>query len=535
MPYPQMKRYQGPVDVCIVGSGAGGSVLAKELAEAGASVVVLEAGEWVTREDMRNDELASFSLMNWDDLRIVDGQDPLTLGWPNTGRGVGGSTLHFTAVALRLHASDFRVRSQDGVAVDWPISYQDLDQYYRQVEHALGVSGPLHFPWGEFHGPYPMGALPPACRDQKIGRGMDRLGIRWVMAPHAIVTGDWDGRSACMNYGFCIHGCKSDAKSSMHVTYLPKAIAAGAEVRTGCMAFQVNLSPGGLARSVSYYDRDGREHQQEAALVCLCCYSVETPRLLLNSRSPLFPDGLANSSGLVGRNLMVHLGNNSYARFDDPVDAFVTPPVGLCSQDFYETSPAHDYVRGWTFESYFLFPISFATSLIYDYPDLWGQRMVELMKDYTHFAMLGIVGEVLPHPDHRVTLAQERDRFGIPVARVTFSRDDNARRMSQAADAKSRQILEAAGANLILPTHPFDHLLGTCRMGADPAQSVVNPWCRAHDVDNLYIVDGSVFPTAGAVNPSLTIMALATRTAAHLTERARRGELGLALVGRRSP
>jgi len=530
-PVREMKHYDGPVDVCIVGAGAGGAVLAYELAKGGASVVVLEAGGWVTKErDMLNDELSMYDRMNWDDLRLVDGGSPLALGWPNTGRGVGGSTLHFTAAALRLHASDFRVRSQDGVGADWPLTYQDLEPYYTRVEHFLGVSGPTHFPWGEFHGPYPQPPLPRSCRDQRVAAGMSKLGIRWAMTPHAVLTQDYRQRRACMNYGFCSFGCKSGAKSGTDVTYAPRAVDLGAEIRTQAMAFRVNVSPGGRARSVSYYDQFGGEHEQEAGVVCLCCYSIETPRLLLNSTSALFPDGLANSSGQVGRNLMVHLGNNAYARFDDPVDMWVTPPVGICSQDFYETNPRRDYVRGWTFEAYSLFPISFATGLIPDYPDLWGRRMVDLMKDYSHFLLLGAVGEVLPHPDNRVTLAEETDRWGIPVAKVTFTAGENERRMSRHIDERARDILQAAGANLILPTHPYDHLLGTCRMGADPRTSVVNADCRAHDVDNLYIVDGSVFPSGGGVNPSLTIEALATRVAEHLTERARAGEFALAMA-----
>jgi choline dehydrogenase-like flavoprotein len=503
-----MRHHDGLVDACIIGSGAAGGVLAKELAQAGMSVVVLEAGEWLdTRQDFVNDELSMLGRFDWDDLRISDGNDALRLGRVNTGRAVGGTTVHFTAVALRLDPSDFRTESTDGVGVDWPFSYDELAPYYAEVEHTLPVSGPRRSAWPS-GAPYPHGELPWSAKDHLIGTGLDKVGYHTEMTPHAIATGPVDGRSACMYYGFCVDGCKSDAKGSVNVTYIPKAVVAGAEIRSGCFGIRIETEHG-RATGVTYL-LDGREHFQAAARVFVCCYAIETPRLLLNSGN------LANSSDQVGRNLMVHSGPIVYGRFDRPVDSFITPPVGIFTRDPYPSDPQRGFARGYLFNTYAQFPINFAHSLTSSNPDLWGQDLIDVLDEYAHWGLLAALGEVLPHPDNRVTLARETDVNGIPVARVTFSYGDNDRALIQAMRDDGTRIMHAAGADRVLLTEGTHHLLGTCRMGTDPSTSVVDPDCRAHDIPNLWICDGSVFPTAGAVNPSLTIQAIATRTARRL-------------------
>jgi choline dehydrogenase-like flavoprotein len=505
-----MRRYDGPVDACIVGCGASGSVVAKELAEAGLSVVVLEAGDWLdSRTDFVNDELSMLGAIDWDDLRVVDGNDPIGTGRVNTGRAVGGSTVHYTAVAVRLRPSDFEVASRDGVAVDWPFGYEELAPYYGEVERTLPVSGPRRskYPSGA---PYPHGELTWSAKDEAIAPGMAKLGLHVEMTPHAIATGNVDGRSACMYYGFCVNGCKSDAKGAAHVTYVPRAVASGAEIRSGCFATRIEAESG-RATGVSYLE-DGEERFQAAERVFVCGYSIETPRLLLNSGN------LANSSGQVGRNLMLHSGVVAYGRFDRPVDAFVTPPVGVMTMDPYETDEARGFARGFWMQTYAQFPIDFASSLVGSNPDLWGRDLMDVLDEYAHWGLLATLGEVLPNPDNRVTLAAELDDHGVPVARVTFSYGENDRAIAHAARELSTQALAAAGATRILTSEGTPHLLGTCRMGTDPATSVVGPDCRSHDVRNLWICDGSVFPTAGAVNPSLTIQALATRTSRLLLE-----------------
>jgi choline dehydrogenase-like flavoprotein len=500
-----MRRHEGAVDACIVGCGAAGSVLAKELAEGGLSVVVLEAGDWLdSREDFVNDELSMLGPLDWVDLRIVDGRDPIRTGRVNTGRAVGGSTVHFTAVAVRLHPSDFRVASNDGVAVDWPFTYEELAPYYAEVERTLPVSGPRRsaYPSGA---PYPHGELPWSSKDGTLGAGMDKLGLHVEMTPHAIATTNVDGRSACMYYGFCMNGCKSDAKSGAHVSYVPKAVAAGAEIRPNCFATRVE-SEGARVTGVTYLE-DGVERFQAADRVFVSCYAIETPRLLLNSGN------LANSSDQVGRNFMIHSGSIVYGRFDRPVDGFVTPPVGVMTMDPYETDESRDFVRGFWLNTYSQFPIDFAQALVGSNPDLWGRELMEVLDEYAHWGLLAMLGEVLPNPDNRVTLAEERDDHGVPVARVTFSYGENDRALIAAGQELAQRAVEAAGATTVLQSEGTPHLLGTCRMGDDPATSVVGPDCRSHDVANLWICDGSVFPTGGAVNPSLTIEAIATRTA----------------------
>ena len=518
-----MRRYSEPVDACVVGAGAGGAVVAKELAEGGLSVVVLEAGPWLdTREDFINDELSMLDgRMDWDDLRITEGETPLAMGRNNTGRGVGGSTVHYTAVTLRLREEDFRLKTAEGLADDWPVTYRELAPYYEKVEKYLAVSGPRRFPWPPHHGPYPHPEIPWSARDHLIGGGMRKLGLTPAKAPHAIINGSRDGRSPCMMYGFCANGCKSDAKSSALVTYIPDAVRAGAEIREHCYAVRVNTDGRRLARSVTYL-HDGKTLEQEAKVIILACYAIETPRLLLNSANGAFPDGLANSSGMVGRNFMVHLGDNVAGRFDLPVDNWVTPPVGIMNQDHYGTEPGRGFVRGYTLQSYNMFPIEFFTTLVETNPGIWGYPLMEIIDHYDRYTILGTVGEVLPGPDNYVSLSEEKDRYGVPVARISYSHDDNARKMSDYSMRLCEEVLRAAGASHLVRMPGTIHVLGTCRMGNDPKTSVVDRWCRTHDIPNLFICDGSVFVTGGAVNPSLTIQALATTTGGHILKLAKK-------------
>jgi choline dehydrogenase-like flavoprotein len=499
-----MRRHAGSVDACIVGCGAAGSVLAKELAEGGMSVVVLEAGAWLdSREDFVNDELSMLGPLDWDDPRIVDGEDPIATGRVNTGRAVGGTTVHYTAVAVRLRPGDFRVASEDGIAVDWPFGYDELAPFYEEVERTLPVSGPRRsaYPSGA---PYPHGELPWSAKDAVIAAGMAELGLNVEMTPHAIATSNVDGRSACMYYGFCVNGCKSDAKGGAHVNFVPKAVQAGAEIRPGCFAVRIETS-GGRATGVTYL-QEGEERFQAAERVFVSCYAIESPRLLLAS-------GIANSSDQVGRNLMVHSGPVVYGLFDRPLDSFVTPPVGVMTMDPYPSDPGRGYARGFWMNTYARFPISFAEELVGSNPDLWGPALMEVLDGYAHWGLLATLGEVLPNPENRVTVADERDHHGVPVARVTFSYGDNDKLIVEAERDLATQAMEAAGATRILVGDGTHHVLGTCRMGTDPETSVVGPDCRSHDLPNLWVCDGSVFPTGGAVNPSLTIQAIATRTA----------------------
>jgi choline dehydrogenase-like flavoprotein len=517
-----------PVDILIVGAGAAGGVLCKELAEAGFKVVVLEAGpHWVPERDFVSDEKGA-SKLYWTDPRVTAGSDPIELGANVTGKGVGGSTVHYSMVALRMHRSDFMVRTLDAIAEDWPITYADLEPYYDEVERELGISGPLTWPWDPpRRGPYPYREHPFNSVAQLFIKGCERLGVTWAPCPLATISAPKDGRPPCVYRGFCVYGCSTNAKSSTLVTYIPKAIRAGAEIRANCMATRVNLAPNGRARSVTYIrtieDGAGQgrqiEEEQEAGIVILSCYSIETPRLLLNSAQAGHPDGLVNSSGLVGKGLMVHPAHIVYGRFPEVIYQYKAPPTLALSQHFYETDPKNDYARGFTIEPIGPFPAAFARQAQASL-GLWGEELRRFMLDYNHYAGWGIVGECLPDDRNTVTLdPHDKDQYGLPVARVTFAWGDNDKKLISAGIDKQRELLEAAGAEVTWTAGDTAHILGACRMGSDPSNSVVDEWCRAWDVPNLFICDGSVFVTSAAVNPSLSIQALAARTADYIAGR----------------
>jgi choline dehydrogenase-like flavoprotein len=517
-----MRRHDGRVDVCIVGCGAAGSVLAKELAEAGWSVVVLEAGEWLsTEEDLRQDEPTMLGRFDWDDRRWVEGEEPLELGHRRDGRGVGGGTLHFGGVALRLWPEDFERRTRDGVGEDWPLGYADLEPHYDRVERELRLSGPLSMPWGPRRGPYPQGPHEQTARDLLIAEGMAERGIESVPTPLAILTTQHEGRSPCMHYGYCQWGCKSRAKSSMHVSYVPKAVMAGAEIRDRARATRIEAASDGRISGVVYV-RDGVEHRQEADVVIVSAFCIETPRLLLHSASPRHPDGLANASGTVGRFLMAHIADSHIAFFDQPVHMWSTAPGTLLSQHHYGTQPDRAFTGGWSWMTASLFPGEFGKTLCRSGAGLWGERLLASLRRYPQVAVLGSEGDCLPAEGNRVELSDEPDEFGVPRPKVTFDFGENERSMRRAINAEAKAILEAAGAQEVRISPGNDHTMGGCRMGSDPTTSVVDANLKAHEHPNLFVCDASVFVTSGGAQPSQTIMALATRLAEHLSSGAAR-------------
>ncbi|TBL69833.1 GMC family oxidoreductase [Paenibacillus thalictri] len=514
------------VDAVIVGAGAAGGVLAKELSEAGMRVVVLDAGPmWDPQNDFASDELSTQHL-GWKDTRIVDGTDPLTMGHNNSGRGIGGGTTHFTGVFLRFHDADFQARSLDGVAEDWPIGYDDLAPYYDKIEKEIAVSGPKHFPWGNFHGPYPYPERDPLSPNAYFFmKGCETLGIRHSVTPLAILSAPFEDRPPCINRGFCNQGCMPNAKFSTLIVHIPKAIQAGAEVLPNCMVTQVTLGKDGRADGVIFV-HEGQEHVQKARIVILSAFVVETPRLLMNSATPQHPEGLANSSGWVGRAFMTHSSNDVYAKFAEEVRLYKGTPVLASTQDFYETMPDANFVRGYTLHAHGARPVSFAHGISNSQAGLlWGQGLRKKAINYNFYARATMVGEVLPNPDNRISLADEKDEYGLPRAKVTFSYGDNDRRLIDHAVGKMSEILQAAGGQVEFVIADTAHLMGGCRMGDDPQQSVVNSFGQTHDIPNLFICDASVFVTSGAGNPTNTVMALAARTADYILEQS--GQLTL--------
>lgn len=537
------RRYEKEeVDVVIVGAGAAGGVLAKELAEAGISVVVLEAGPWRDpQHDFASDELSMQSL-GWQDTRIVDGSDPLTMGHNNSGYGIGGGTTHFTGVFLRFHASDFMTRTVDGVGEDWPIRYKDLAPYYDKCEKEIAVSGPRHFPWGEFHGPYPYPERDPLSPNAQIFRnGCEKLGIRHVVAPLAILSAPFEDRPPCINRGFCNQGCMPNSKFSTLIVHIPKAVRAGAEVLPNCMVTRVDMGSDGRARGVTFL-HEGKEYEQRAKLVILSAFVVENPRLLLNSANAQFPDGLANSSGLVGKGIMVHSSHDVYGKFEEEIRLYKGTPVLATSQEFYETDLKHGFTRGYTLHAHGARPLGIAKGLTGSQPlppdwnkpqagvgsaspPVWGSRLRNVMLNYNHYARVTMVGETLPALSNSVTISEEKDANGLPRAKVNYSYGDNDLRLIEHAVTTMSSILKAAGGTPEFVVPDTAHLMGGCRMGNDPAASVVNSFGQTHDIPNLFICDASTFVTSGGGNPTNTVMALAYRTAEHIIEHAKKLDL----------
>lgn len=509
------RRYKEGADVCIVGAGAAGGVLAYELSRAGLKVVVIEAGPfWDPQNDFASDEL-SMRKLGWQDTRIVTGQNPLKLGHNNSGRGVGGGTTHFTGVFLRFHESDFRTKSLDGVGEDWPITYADLAPYYDKIEREIAVSGPKEFPWGSFHGPYPYPEREPISANAELFRiGCDRLGLRSVVAPLAINSAPFDGRPPCINRGFCNQGCMPNAKFSTLIHHIPKAMAHGAEILSDAMVTQVLTNNEGRVTGVTFV-HEGQTHEQRARVVILCSFVVETPRLLLHSANAQFPDGLANSSGWVGKAIMPHSSNDVYARFDEEVRLYKGTPVLATMQEFYETDQSRGFARGYSIHAHGARPVGMATGVA---QSVWGSGLRKAMLDYNFYGRLTMVGEVLPDPNNKVTLADETDEYGMPLAEVSFSYGENDQKLIDHAVAQMKRILEAAGGKPEFVTNDTAHLMGGCRMGDDPKTSVTNSFGQSHDIPNLFICSASLFVTSGGANPTNTVMALAARTADYVKE-----------------
>ncbi len=503
------------VDFCIVGVGSAGGVLVQRLARAGFRVVGIEAGPfWDTERDWVSDEAGS-SKLYWNDLRITGGHDPITLGANNSGRGVGGGSVHWAAFTPRFHPSDFRVYSEDGVGVDWPISYDDLKPYYELLEKEIPVAGPAYFPWGDPHG-YPYGPHPLGGVADVLVKGCTRLGIRVVAGgPVAINEGSHGDRPHCIYRGFCIQGCKVGAKQSTLVSHVPDAIRYGAEIRADCMVGRINVDDRGLVTGVTYFDPEGRQVEQRAKVVIVSGYAIETPRLLLNSACPGFEHGLANSSGTLGKYLMVQIGNVVLGRFPDLVRMYKAPPANALTEEFYETDPKRGFARGFAIQTVGPLPIAFAKQMMVA-KGAWGWGMRRVMMDYNHWAALGVLGEILPWEDNQVGLADETDHFGLRVAKVTFSLHDNDKKVAKFGVEKTTEVLYAAGAEEVVEEPRYAHLVGGARMGNDPATSVTDSYGRTHDIPNLFVCDGSLLPTQGSANPGLTIQALAARTADYL-------------------
>jgi choline dehydrogenase-like flavoprotein len=513
----RMRRFrdEDEVDLLIVGCGAGGAVLAQRLARAGWRIAVLERGPfWDPDEDWVSDEEGSHHLY-WTDKRIVGGEDPVELGKNNSGHGVGGSMVHYAGYAPRFHPSDFETRTLDGVGYDWPISYWDLKPHYEQVERELPVAG-QDWPWGDPHS-YPHGPHPICGAAERAWAGARAHGIEMRVGPVAITNGVFGNRPHCIYRGFCLQGCKVNAKASPLVTHVPDAIEHGVEIRADSMAVRIELEEAsGRVAGVSYVEvKTGRERFQRAAAVAVCGYAIESPRLLLNSTSKRFPHGLANTYDQVGRYVMVQGATQVAGRFPELLRMYKAPPPEVSSEDFYETDESRGFARGFSIQTVSPLPIGWAEHVLAD--GHRGAALREYMRDYNHWSVLGSLCELLPLPDNRVTLAGENDQFGVPVARFDYTQCNNDRANIAFSKKTMHEIWETAGAQDVLTIDRYAHLVGGCRMGTDAESSVIDSDHRVWGVPNLFVCDGSVMPTQGSANPALTIMALASRLAERLS------------------
>ena len=512
-----MRRFDDTdeVDLVVVGCGAGGSTLTQRLARRGWKVVAMDAGPfWDPDTDWVSDEAASHHLY-WTEPRVISGADPVPLGSNNSGRGVGGSMVHYAGYTPRFHPSDFETWTRDGVGADWPLVFVVLEPYYRDIEEELPVAGEK-WPWGRPHG-YPHRPHPVGGNGEVFLRGAERLGILAKVGPVAIANGRFGNRPHCIYRGFCLQGCKVNAKASPLITHIPDALAHGAEVRANAMVTRVEVDQRTGHATGVHYVRDGVARFQRARVVAIAGYSIETPRLLLNSASPRFPDGLCNDFDQVGRYLMVQGAPQTAGRFDAEIRMYKAPPPEVSTEAFYETDPSKPYKRGFSIQTVSPLPITWAEHVAAQ--GHWGRSLREYMSDYVHWACLGALCEFLPQAQNRVTLADEKDRHGLPVAHFSYSQCDNDRALMRAAQGVMEDVLRAAGADEVITIDRFAHLVGGARMAADERHGVVDSDCRTFAVPNLYITDGSVLPTQGSANPALTIMAVAARAADRLAER----------------
>ena len=548
---PARFQTRDEVDFAIIGSGAAGGVMARELSRAGHAVVVLEQGPYRKAEDFRHDAFATWvqgeMLGEERSTFRKTASDAATAEWIGGlpalvyAHTVGGSSVHFTANYWRFRPVDFRERSLLGPIAgtgfaDWPITYEELEPYYTKVEWDVGVSGvpgPHDPPRSR---PFPHPPLPVKSSGVLFERGARAMGWNPYPAPMAILSEPRPGRSACVHCGYCSgYGCEMNAKSSTLASMIPEAEATGrCEIRPESTVHRIETDASGRVTRVVYFDRDGVEQAQRARAVVLSANGAETPRILFMSESSRFPDGLANSSGLVGRYLMFNGNGGVSGVFEEPLNEYKSVQVTRLCTDWYEADPKRGFYGGGGVDGrcFFNEPIMFALAGMPPDAPTWGLGYRRTIVDYyTRTMDVATHSTSLARETNTITLDEhEKDRFGRPAVCVTYRDHPDDLKMVDFLQARGREILDAAGARRTwgLPAQEQSngfHLLGTCRMGNEPATSVVDRWHRAHDVPNLFICDGSSLVTSGRGQPTMTIQALAFRAAEHIADAARKGEI----------
>ncbi len=541
-----------PVDFLVLGAGAAGGVVAKELSTAGFSVVVLEQGPYLREKDYTHDEIKyTFQTGLTNDpktqpitYRKSEADHAKPIKAIEYGRQVGGGSVHFTANYWRFHESDFHERSLFGEVsgaelADWPISYSDLEPYYTKAEYDLGISGlaganPFEGPRSK---PYPLPPMPIKSSGVLFDQATKKLGLHPFPAPVAILSQPYQGRAACVNCGFCeSFGCEMRAKSSTLVSVIPVAEKTGrCEIRPNSYARKIETDDNGRATGAIYFDANRREVFQRAKAVFVCANGAETPKLLLLSKSKRFPNGLANSSGIVGKYLLWDNGGEAQGLFEHPLNEYKGIQVTRLIHDYYAADPKRGFYGGGGIDARFdFYPAGFALNGLPPDAPKWGSEYKKLFETYfTRSMSLLAHTSSLAQAKNSITLDPDlKDAWGLPAIRVTFSNHPDDEATIKWMMTKQIEILQAAGAqkvwhgSLALEDNmPSRHLMGTCRMGKDPSTSVVDAFSRTHDVPNLFLVDGSNFVTAARQQPTATIQALAYRAADYAAQAAKRGEL----------
>lgn len=533
--------HHDPVDVLVVGSGIGGAIASRVLAEAGLKVVCLEQGDWTRPESRPHFEpdwewrrLTSFSTAPNVRARAedypVDTQDETTLMW----NAVGGSTGIYTATWPRFRPSDFRKGTEHGCQPDWPFTYEDLAPWFERNDRDCGVSGMLGDPAIPPRGPFTTPPLRHAGVTEAAAAGFDRLGWHWWTMPCSIISEEFDGRQPCNLCGNCQSGCPRGSMADVSVTHWPKAIAAGAELRTNARVARIETNENGRATGAVYIDRMTKtQHFQAAEIVIVAANGVGTPRLLLNSASSRFPDGLTNSSGVVGRHLMHHGLAMVEIWTDRPLETHKgNISAAIISEEFAETDPSRGFINGFTMHIVRMNGSGYQAHGSHSGNVApWGAEHHRWFRDHFDrgFGVL-LVGDDLPLPENRVTLSDTLvDSNGLPAPAIAYHLHPNDQVMMDFAVERALDLARAVDAADVKVNRwtqpgrgyapPAWHLLGTCRLGDDPRESVVNQWGQSWDVPNLYIMDGSTLPTGGAVNPTSTIGAVVLRAASHLRDR----------------
>jgi choline dehydrogenase-like flavoprotein len=511
--------------VVIVGSGAGGGTLANELSKKGISVVVLEAGRRMEITEFRNDEIGMFAAFSWLDPRTASGSwyvaktSPDLPSW--TCKLVGGTTVHWGGVALRFQEHEFKTRTRYGAMtganlLDWPVDLKEMEPYYDRAELRLGVVGTHGIP-----------RLPASNHCKVLFAGAKKIGYtKYWTANLAINSVPRGGRAACQQTGFCVQGCTFGAKWSALYTEIPQAEATGkCEVRPESQALRIEHDASGKVTGVVYADAAGKTQRQKARIVCVAGNSIESPRLLLNSSSSMFPQGLANSSGQVGRNYMRHTTALVFAEFDKPVHMYRGTANGGIVMDEARLDTKRGFAGGYQLETLPQGLPSFATNLM---PGAWGRERASWVDGYANLAGVWIIGEDMPRENNRVTLhADRKDKYGVPIPDVHVDDHENDLAMQNHGMQQADTLYKSIGAKRTLHRLPFPstHNMGTNRMSENPRDGVVNSHGQSHDVKNLFVSDGSQFVSSGAENPTLTIVALTLRQSEYIADQMQQGAI----------